>query len=355
MADAAVPGEDPTTTATTDRFHQLRLRLLAVVGRMRGNPPGKGLFREALNAALGSHKTFRHGGHLVARRDVHHCGWVTYGFCDAGASVRGRSIREIAAEMSVSDRTARACLGVLADRGFLAALRQSRRTPAIYSLSLLIWVRTKIEALRSDTGLDVPSAAHHAALEPSAAHHAALGPSAAHHAGLSAAHHAALRGVRTYAYVKEEEEEDKPGGLTTTTATTATTLVMDDVDPPIEPSPPSTDVPEAGDLKSDPTTVPQLKLIADICGELGVPAPALVTRREAIPVIADLLARRDGSRAAARLEAKGQGRRQKGAAVDRAGYASAAQCGGCETLQYPEPGGWCPGCGEAMRQWEPTG
>ena len=153
---AAVTVKDPVVTAVL--FHQLRLRLLALVGRMRGNPPEKGLFREALNAALGTRQTFRHGGHSVARRDVHHCAWVTYGFCDADASVQGRSIPEIAAEMSVSPRTARACLGVLTDRGFLVALRQSRRTPAIYDLSLLRWVRTKIEALRTGTG-DVPSAA----------------------------------------------------------------------------------------------------------------------------------------------------------------------------------------------------
>ena len=406
---AAVTVEDPVVTAVL--FHQLRLRLLALVGRMRGNPPEKGLFREALNAALGTRQTFRHGGHSVARRDVHHCAWVTYGFCDADASVQGRSIPEIAAEMSVSPRTARACLGVLTDRGFLVALRQSRRTPAIYDLSLLRWVRTKIEALRTGTGdvpsaahragldvpsaahragldvpsaahragldvpsaahragldvpsaahragLDVPSAAHRAGLDvPSAAHRAGLDvPSAAHHAGLdvpSAAHHAALRGVRTYEV--QEEEEDKPDDLTATTTTaTATTVVMDDVDPPIEPSTPSTDVPEADIPRSDPPTVPQLELIADICAELGVSVPAPATRRDAIPVIANLVADREGSRAAARLQATGAAVGQT--SLDRAGYASAAQCEGCKTLQYPEPGGRCPGCGESMRQRESTG
>ena len=350
---AAVTVEDPVVTAVL--FHQLRLRLLALVGRMRGNPPEKGLFREALNAALGTRQTFRHGGHSVARRDVHHCAWVTYGFCDADASVQGRSIPEIAAEMSVSPRTARACLGVLTDRGFLVALRQSRRTPAIYDLSLLRWVRTKIEALRTGTG-DVPSAAHRAGLDvPSAAHRAGLDASAAHHAALdvpSAAHHAALRGVRTYEV--QEEEEDKPDDLTTTTATaTTTTVVMDDVDPPIEPSTPSTDVPEADIPRSDPPTVPQLELIADICAELGVSVPAPATRRDAIPVIANLVADREGSRAAARLQATGAAVGQT--SLDRAGYASAAQCEGCKTLQYPEPGGRCPGCGESMRQRESTG
>jgi hypothetical protein len=329
---AAVTVEDPVVTAVL--FHQLRLRLLALVGRMRGNPPEKGLFREALNAALGTRQTFRHGGHSVARRDVHHCAWVTYGFCDADASVQGRSIPEIAAEMSVSPRTARACLGVLTDRGFLVALRQSRRTPAIYDLSLLRWVRTKIEALRTGTG-DVPSAAHRAGLDVP-----------------SAAHHAALRGVRTYEV--QEEEEDKPDDLTTTTATaTTTTVVMDDVDPPIEPSTPSTDVPEADIPRSDPPTVPQLELIADICAELGVSVPAPATRRDAIPVIANLVADREGSRAAARLQATGAAVGQT--SLDRAGYASAAQCEGCKTLQYPEPGGRCPGCGESMRQRESTG
>ena len=139
----------------------------------------------------------------------------------------------------------------------------------------------------------------------------------------------------------------------TTTTATATTVVMDDVDPPIEPSTPSTDVPEADIPRSDPPTVPQLELIADICAELGVSVPAPATRRDAIPVIANLVADREGSRAAARLQATGAAVGQT--SLDRAGYASAAQCEGCKTLQYPEPGGRCPGCGESMRQRESTG
>ena len=38
-------------------------------------------------------------------------------------------------------------------------------------------------------------------------------------------------------------------------------------------------------------------------------------------------------------------------ALERSGgYAAAFKCGACETMQYPEPGGQCPGCGEAMRR-----
>lgn len=37
-------------------------------------------------------------------------------------------------------------------------------------------------------------------------------------------------------------------------------------------------------------------------------------------------------------------------ALERSGgYAAAFKCGACETMQYPEPGGRCPGCGKAMR------
>ena len=61
-----------------------------------------------------------------------------------------------------------------------------------------------------------------------------------------------------------------------------------------------------------------------------------------------------------RLEGKIEGRRSQGEAAGatfldrvraqaRAGYASAAKCDACGTIQYPEPGGRCPGCGEPMR------
>ena len=37
-------------------------------------------------------------------------------------------------------------------------------------------------------------------------------------------------------------------------------------------------------------------------------------------------------------------------ALERSGgHAAAFKCGACETMHYPEPGGRCPGCGEAMR------
>ena len=60
------------------------------------------------------------------------------------------------------------------------------------------------------------------------------------------------------------------------------------------------------------------------------------------------------------LEGKIEGRRSQGEtagatfldrvrAQARAGYASAAKCDACGTIQYPEPGGRCPGCGEPMR------
>ena len=161
---------------------------------------------------------------------------------------------------------------------------------------------------------------------------------------------------------KEEEEEEEVRAIPPDDLTTTTTVVMDDGNPAIAPSTPTADVPEADVSTADPPTDRQREFIADVSAELGEPVPAPATRREAIPVVADLIARRDGSRAAAReaarLDAKVEGRRQQGAAAgqtfpDRVAFASAAKCDGCETIQYPEPGGRCPGCGESMRQWEP--
>lgn len=172
----------------------------------------------------------------------------------------------------------------------------------------------------------------------------------------------ATRTPRVYVRTEGKEEEEEVRAIPPDDLTTTTTVVMDDGNPAIAPSTPTADVPEADVSTADPPTDRQREFIADVSAELGEPAPAPATRREAIPVVADLIARRDGSRAAAReaarLDAKVEGRRQQGAAAgqtfpDRVAFASAAKCDGCETIQYPEPGGRCPGCGESMRQWEP--
>ena len=89
---------DPTTTLTGP-FHQLRLALLSVVERMRSTPPDRGLYREALALALGSHRTFRHGGKTVHRREVRHCARAMYFHRTAGFIVEGQTIAAIAAEI----------------------------------------------------------------------------------------------------------------------------------------------------------------------------------------------------------------------------------------------------------------
>ena len=134
-----------STTTFAGPLHQLRLRLLAVVEQFRSTPPDRGVYREALVLAVGSHKSFSHGGRRVSRRDVLGCGNAIYFFRDAGFTVRGRNIADIAAAMSVPERVARACLGVLQDRYFLAASRPSRRQPAIYEMPLVAWVRGKLD------------------------------------------------------------------------------------------------------------------------------------------------------------------------------------------------------------------
>ncbi len=170
---------------------------------------------------------------------------------------------------------------------------------------------------------------------------------------------------------KAKEEDDQPT-VTTTAATataTATAVVIADrnPDPSIEQSTPSAAVPDACGPGPDLAPSPkQLRFIGDVSAELGEPAPTPATRQEAIQIVADLRRRRDGQRArensaareTGRLEGKIQGRRSQGENAgatfldrvrERVGYASAAKCDACRTIQYPEPGGRCPSCGESMR------
>ena len=317
---------DPTTTLTGP-FHQLRLALLSVVERMRSTPPDRGLYREALALALGSHRTFRHGGKTVHRRDVRNCARAMYFHRTAGFIVEGQTIAAIAAEIDRSVRVAQACVGVLQDRGFLSVSRPSRRKPATYAMPLAAWVRRKLEV-------------------------ASTAPRGPHYGGY----------VRTGDVQEEEEERALPLDDLTTTTTTA---VSRDVESPPADPPNGATVPDADGSTPDPDppTSKQLGNMADICAELGEPVPALATRRAAIPVVADLRRRRDASRAAAgetsRLDAKAEGRRNQGAArgrtfLDRV-HVSAARCAACGVLNYPTGEGRCPNreCGEVMRQWAP--
>ena len=316
---------DPTTTLTGP-FHQLRLALLSVVERMRSTPPDRGLYREAVALALGSHKSFRHGGRRVSRRDVLGCAHAIYFFRDAGFNIQGRKIADVADAMGVPERVARACLGVLQDRGFLSASRPSRRRPTVYGMPLVAWVRRT---------LGDPSA-----VPRDRTREAECGPPGPHYEG----------GVRT-GDVQEEEERALPLDDLTTTTTTTTTAVSRDGELTAADPPNGATVPDADGSTPDPDppTSKQLGNIADICAELGEPVPALATRREAIPVVADLRRRRDASR-------RNQGAARGRVFLDRV-HVSAARCAACGVINYPDGEGRCPirTCGEVMRQAPPAG
>ena len=64
--------------------------------------------------------------------------------------------------------------------------------------------------------------------------------------------------------------------------------------------------------------------------------------------VTDLQRQADELRPAAAARA---GEAEAAQALKRSGgHATAFKCGACETMQYPEPGGQCPGCGEVMRR-----
>ena len=81
--DSTIPSATAVNTdepATTDLNHpqQLELRLFERLDQFRGIPPEKGLWRELLDLAVGTTKTFTACGKTLAASFVHHVGLALF-------------------------------------------------------------------------------------------------------------------------------------------------------------------------------------------------------------------------------------------------------------------------------------
>ena len=140
---------------STDPGEQLRLRFFQVIGAYRSNPPEKALIRELLDCALRNVERFMVGGRAVAAHAVHHVALALYCRTDPAGIVEGFSVKVIAADTRLNERTVRPALDVLRRLHVFRSTRTSRRRPASHRINVggLDWpaVRERGKRASADT------------------------------------------------------------------------------------------------------------------------------------------------------------------------------------------------------------
>ena len=300
------------TTAVAFAHHnptqQLLPHLLALVADMKACPPERGLWRTAVAAAIGDNLQFIDAGRPVSAALVHQVAWALYGRSNRAGIIDDWSVQRLAQDCRrpKGERGVRSALNVINGIGLAVKDRPSRRLPWVWKLNV--------------GGLDWPMVYNRAAAlhKPSPVTMTGLSPvmvtglkgSVQGQVDLVAADHVAGSTTSAAAPTEDQQQqwrdESRLEGLIGYLAVTSRALDH-----------PFNEDRVREDLAAGRTTVGNLQRQAE---ELR-PASAA----------------RAGEAAAARaLERSG-------------GHAAAFKCGACETMQYPEPGGRCPGCGEAMR------
>ena len=160
--DSTIPSATAVNTdepATTDLNHlqQLELRLFERLDQFRGIPPEKGLWRELLDLAVGTAKTFTACGKTLTASFVHHVGLALFMRAN-GAGIAHVTNELLAADIRRDRAGVSAALVVLGRLRIKRSTRPNRRGAEFHALNLggLNW-----PALRQR------AAAKHAAAQPS--------------------------------------------------------------------------------------------------------------------------------------------------------------------------------------------
>lgn len=129
---------DPATAPENPRppLQQTLPHLLALVAGMKGCPPERGLWREALNLAVGRTQTFRDRGRPVKAHVVVLVAWALYGRADRAGIVAGFPARVLAADTRLSERHVKAGIAVIERLRLAKRTRPSRRRPAFLRLNV---------------------------------------------------------------------------------------------------------------------------------------------------------------------------------------------------------------------------
>lgn len=319
----AVQADRESDQFNLDHAQQLELRLFERLDQFRGVPPEKALWRELLDLAVGTTKAFTACGKTLAASFVQHVGLLLFMRANRAGIIEATNER--LADDGRRDRSrVTAALVVLNRLHVTRSTRPNRRGVSFHALNLggLNWpaVRRRAVAKHVDAQpfLDFESPRQLPLPDPSCGATPQLSCGATPQLKgyvrrgeisdpIAAAGTPAREGSADEDQQQQQRDENRIEGLIRYLAVTSRSLDR-----------PFNEDQIREDLAADRITVSDLQRQAD---ELR---PAAAAR---------------ASEAAAARALKRSG-----------GHAAAFKCGACETMQYPEPGGRCPGCGEAMRR-----
>ena len=118
-----------------DGPQQLELRLFERIDAFRGVPPDRALWRELLDLAIGTVKTFRTQGQSLSAAAVHHMGWAVYGRTNR-AGIAEVTNNKLAEDTRRKRPVVTALITVLNRLRVIQTTRASRRTPSFHRLNL---------------------------------------------------------------------------------------------------------------------------------------------------------------------------------------------------------------------------
>ena len=118
-----------------DGPQQLELRLFERIDAFRGVPPDRALWRELLDLAIGTVKTFRAQGQSLSAAAVHHMGWAVYGRTNR-AGIAEVTNNKLAEDTRRKRPVVTALITVLNRLRVIQTTRASRRTPSFHRLNL---------------------------------------------------------------------------------------------------------------------------------------------------------------------------------------------------------------------------
>ena len=131
-ATAPVPDDQAPEPAGPQ---QLELRLFERIDAFHGVPPDRALWRELLDLAIGTVKTFRAQGQSLSAAAVHHMGWAVYGRTNR-AGIAEVTNNKLAEDTRRKRPVVTALVTVLNRLRVIQTTRSSRRAPSFHRLNL---------------------------------------------------------------------------------------------------------------------------------------------------------------------------------------------------------------------------
>lgn len=135
LSGAAAPVPDDDQAPVPDDPQQLELRLFERIDAFQGVPPDRALWRELLDLAIGTVKTFRAQGQSLSAAAVHHMGWAVYGRTNR-AGIAEVTNNKLAEDTRRKRPVVTALITVLNRLRVIRTTRASRRRPSFHRLNL---------------------------------------------------------------------------------------------------------------------------------------------------------------------------------------------------------------------------